>query len=159
MRVPVEAKALRLVANKLDLSVDLAKRGGLKRVLCAVENEDLAVNAESGDDVGVLRLVTGLVDLSRMLNLLDDVALDGGNIGGLAIATNFPSLLVVVVRVRSPSLGDLDVSELNEVGALIGSVCAEQEAMDPVVLVFRFLDVGEPLNGECRPSERRTVRL
>lgn len=126
MRVPVEAEALCLVANELNLGVDFAKGGGLKGVLCSVKDEDLAVDTEGGNDVGVLGLVSGLVDLARVLDLLDNVALDGGHVSGFSVSTNLAALLIVVVGIRRHSLRDLNVGNLDKVGALIGRVGAEE---------------------------------
>src|SRR6266699_1774088 len=75
MRVPRQAEAFLLVARELDLLVDVAR--GREAVLRSVEDQDLAVDAQSGNDVRVLRLVPGLVDLLRMVDLLDDIEADG----------------------------------------------------------------------------------
>ena len=88
-------------------------------MLCAVENEKLAIDTESGDDVRVLRLVTGLVDLTRVCNLVHDVALDGCDLAGLAVATDLTTVLIVVIWVWCYRLRNLYVCDLQEVGALI----------------------------------------
>lgn len=159
MGVPVETETLGLVANKLDLSIDLAKRGRLERVFRSVKDQNLAINAEGSNDVGVLGLKASLVHLSRMLDLLDNVTLDGGNIARLSVATNLATLIVIVAGVRCHSLGNLDIGNLDEVGALIRSVSAEQKAVHSVVLALRFLDVGKPLNCQGWPGEGSSIEM
>lgn len=159
MGVPVETETLGLVANKLNLSVDLAKRGRLERVFRSVKDQNLAINAESSNDVGVLRLEASLVHFSGMLDLLDNVTLDGGDIARLSVATNLATVLVVVAGVRCHSLGDLDISNLDEVGALIRCVSAEQKAVHSVVLALRLLDIREPLNCQGWPGEGSSIAM
>lgn len=112
------------MADKFDLSIDLAS--GLQAVLCAVEYEDLAVDAKSRNDIGVLRLITRLVNLAGVVNLLHDVELDSGrlSIRRLGVTSDFPSLLVVVFGVRGHRLGDLDFGDLDVVWEALGCVCS-----------------------------------
>lgn len=119
MRVPVQAESLCLVSNKLNLWVDFAWGGRLKRMLCTVKDEDLAVNAERGNNVGILRLVAGLVDLTRVFDLLYNVTLDGGSVSSLAVAANLTTILIVVVWVGRSGLGYLDIGDLHIVGAVV----------------------------------------
>lgn len=99
MRVPVQAEALCLVPDELDLGINLAQVGWLKGMFCPVKNQDPAVNAKSGDDVWVLRLVSSLIDLSGMLNLVHNVALDRRDIPRLAVAANLSPLLIKIIRI------------------------------------------------------------
>ena len=119
MGVPVKTKSLCLVPNELNLSIDLAKRSRVKWVLRPVKDEDLAVHTQSGKDVGVLRLIASLVHLSRVLDLLNNVALDGSDIARLAVAADLASFLIIVVGIGRHSLGDLNIGDLQIVGALI----------------------------------------
>lgn len=141
------------MSDKLDLRANLARVGRLKGVLCPVKDENLAVDAERGDDVWILRLVPGLVDLSRVLNLVHNVALDGRHVARFAVAANLAALLVVVVRVRGHGLGDLDVGDLKVIWAVIRGMGAEKKAMGAKVLTLDILDVWEPLDGESRPGQ------
>jgi hypothetical protein len=100
-----------------------------------------------------LRLITGLVDFPRVLNSLYDVALEGGNIACLSIASNLASFLVVVVGIRRHSFGYLDIGNLKEVGTVVRSVCSEQKTVHAIVFALGFLDVREPLNGKRGPSQ------
>lgn len=130
MRVPVQAETFGLVSNKLDLSVDLSKGSGLERVLCSVEDEDLAIHTKSGDDVRVLRLISSLVNFSGVLDLLNNLTLDSSDITRLAVATNLASLLIIVLGIGGYSLWNLNIGNLKKVGALIRSVSAKQEAVN-----------------------------
>ena len=125
-------------------------------MLRPVEDEDLAINAKSGNDVWVLRLIAGLVDFAGMLNSLHNVALESSNIACLSIAANLASFLVVVVGVRRHGFWYLDVGDLEKVGTVVRGMGTEQEAVHAVVFALWFLDVGEPLNRESRPSQSGT---
>jgi hypothetical protein len=119
MRVPIQTETLSLVSNKLDLSIDLSKGSRLERVLRSVEDENLAIHTKSGDDVGVLRLISSLVDFSGMLDLLNNLALDSSDITRLAVATNLTSLLIIVLGIGRHSLWNLNIGNLEKVGALV----------------------------------------
>lgn len=156
MGVPGETKSFSLVPNQFNLGIYLAKRGRLKRVLGAVEDENLSIYTQGGNDVGILRLVPSLVDLTRVLNLLDNVALDGSDVTGVAIATNFASLLIVVGGIWGNRLGDLDISNLQKVGTLIRRMGSEQQSVHAIVFALGFLDIGEPLDSQCWPRQGRS---
>lgn len=151
--IPVEAETFRFVANELNLCIYLAQTRWLQRMLRSVKDEDFAVDAKSSNNVRVLRLITGLVDFSRMLNPLHDVALEGSNIACLSIASDLASFLVVVVGVRRHGFGYLDIGDLEEVGTVVRSVCSEQKTVHAIVFALGFLDVREPLNGKRGPSQ------
>jgi hypothetical protein len=156
MGVPAQPKAFLLMANKLDLRARRA-RGG-QAVLGAVEDQDLAINGERGDDVWVLRLVPGLVDLARMVDLLGDVELDDRRLPGrclAAVATDLTALLIIVARVRVHKLGKLYFRNLEVVGLVLCRVGSEKQSVDRVVLVADILDIGKPLGGQCWPLQRR----
>lgn len=152
MGVPVKTKALCLVTNQLNLGIDFSEGGRVERMLCSIKDEDLAVHTEGGNNIGVLGLVSSLVNFPRVLDLLNNVAFDGGNIACLAVATNFSALIVVLVGVGCHSLGDLNVGNLDKVGALIRRVGAEEQSVNPVVLALGLLDIWEPLDSKGRPS-------
>lgn len=159
VRVPVKAIALGFVANKLDLSVDLSWRGGLKRMLCTIKDQDFSINTKRGDNVWVLGLIACLVDFTRVFDLLDDLKLQSRRIASLAISANLATLLVVVGGVCARRLGYLDISNLEVVRAQVGSVSSKQQTVHLVVFVFGLFDVGEPLNCERRPSQCRSVQV
>lgn len=70
-------------------------------MLCAIEDQDSSIHAHGSDDVGVLRLVSCLVHLARMVYLLLDIHLDSSlfAIGRATIATYLSSLLVIIMWV------------------------------------------------------------
>ena len=156
MGVPVQSEALRLVTHQLNLRIDLTKGCRLEGVLCPVKYQDFPVDAERSDNIGVLRLVSSLVHLSRVLDLLDNVALYGRNVS-LSVATNLSSVIVIVVRVGSDSLGNLNVGDLDKVGAFIGCVSAKEQTVNAIILALRVLDIREPLDGESWPRQRRSA--
>lgn len=119
MRIPVQAKTLRGVAVQLDLRIELAHSRRLQGMLCSVKDEDLAIYTERGNDVRILWLVAGLVDLARMLNLVDNITLDGGNIARLSVTANLTTIVVIVIGVRGRGLGDLHIGNLQIVGAVV----------------------------------------
>lgn len=152
MRVPVQAKTLGLVSDELNLSINLSKGSRVERVLRSVKDKDLAVHAQCRENIRILGLVSSLVHFSRMLDLLNNIALDSRDIARLSVATDLASFLIVVVGVGRHSLGNLYIGNLKIVGAFIRGMSAKQEAVNFVVLALGLLDIGEPLDCEGRPS-------
>lgn len=148
MRAPVQAKALLCVALQLDVRV-WGAAGVETAVLGPVVDEDPAVDAQGSDHVRVLGLVTGLVDLTGMVDLLDDVHLDGSRLA--AVTANLATILIVVIGVRLGRLWDLDLGNLEVVVGAGRGVSADQKAMHAIVLVLGLLDVRKPLGGQSRP--------
>lgn len=128
-------------------------------VLRPVKDENSTIDTKRGDDVWVLRLIASLVDFARMLNLLYDVALEGGNLACLSIASNLASFFIVVVRVRCHGFGNLDIGDLKEVGTIVGRVGSEQETVNAIVFALWLLDVREPLHSEGWPGQGRSKQL
>lgn len=62
------------MTKKFHLRVDSAS--GQARVLRTIPNHDTAIRAHRRNDIRVLRLVPGLVDLTLVINLLDNVEFD-----------------------------------------------------------------------------------
>ena len=122
-------------------------------MLRPVKDENLAVDAERGDDVRILGLVASFVHFAGMLNLVNNVTLDGGNVSRLAVASNLPAILIIVVRIRRHGLGDLHIGNLEVVGAVVRGVRAQQQAVGAEVLAFHIFDIWEPLHCESRPSQ------
>jgi hypothetical protein len=117
--IPGEPKAFSFMSNQFNLRINFAQIGWLQWVLCAIKDENLAVDTQCGNDVWVLRLVARLVHFARVLNLLDNVTLDGGRISRLAVSANFASLFIVVVRIRRKSFRDLNIGNLQVVRAFV----------------------------------------
>ena len=153
MGVPAQTIAFLLVANQFDLAADVSV--GKEAVLGAVEYEDLSINAEGRNDVGILRLVTGLVDLAGVVNLLRDLELDGH--AGLGVSANLAAVLVKIFRIGDCGLGYLHLGNLKMIRDAFGSVCAEKQAVSAIGAVFGLRDVWEPLGGKSRPLERGAV--
>ena len=149
MRVPTESEALIPMAVELDLRVDLALR--LARMLRAVEDEDLAIDAHGRQDVRVLWLIPRLVDLARVVNLLGDVELDLSSVASFTVAANLAPLIIVVLGAWCSRLRDLHLGDLHIVWFLIGGVSTDEETVDPDVLVLGLLYIREPLGGERGP--------
>ena len=122
--VPAQSKSFLLVPYKFGLWGHDALREAA--VLGSVEDEDTPINAHGGYDVGVLGLVSGLVDLSRVIYLLLDVHLNRSLFArrGISISTDFAAIFVVGARVRGDVLWDLDVRDLQVVLRAVGSVSA-----------------------------------
>lgn len=82
MRTPTQAKAFSLVTDQFYLGIDLSRR--LAWVFCSIPYHDPPVRAHGGDDVRVLRLIPGLIDLPLVINPLCYVELDlnGGGLLG-----------------------------------------------------------------------------
>lgn len=148
----MKTEPLFLVSDQLDLGIRGPGRG--QAVLRPIKDQDPSIYRKSSDDVGILWLVSSLVDLSRVVNLLRDVEANGRRLarGGLAsVAADLASILVVVVGVGSNCLGDLDLGNLEVVWLALCSVSSNQQPMDEVVLVLGVLHVWEPLSSQCRP--------
>ena len=138
---------------KLDLGIDLAI--GLGTVLGSVEDENAAIDGESCDKVGVLRTVSGLVDLVWVIDLLHDVPLHGGSVA-LAVATYLAPVFVVVARIRIERLRDLNFGNLEVILHPVRGVRAEQHPVDTGILALGLLDVGEPLYRQGWPRKSST---
>ena len=105
--------------DQFNLSIDLSGRGRVERMLRSIKDEDFAIDAKCRKDVGVLRLISSLVHFTRVLNSLNNVALDGSDITRLAIAADLASLLIIIVGVGRHCFGDLNIGDLKIVWTLI----------------------------------------
>ena len=91
-------------------------------MLRSVKNENRAVHCESGNQVGVLRTVAGLVDFTRVVDSLHDFEPHGSCIGGsrgFTVATNLTTVVIIVAGIRAYVLGYLDLCDLNMIGLSI----------------------------------------
>ena len=102
---------------ELNLRVDLSLR--LAGMLSTVKDENLSIDAHSRKDVGILGLVSGLVDLAGVIDLLRNVELDLGDLAGLAVATNLTPVLVEILGVGLGGLWDFYLGDLDVVGLVV----------------------------------------
>lgn len=98
-------------------------------MLGSVEYCDLAVDAHGRDDVGVLWLVSSLVDFALMVDLLLDGEFDSRSVSRIAITSYFTLLLVIILLVRNNRLWELDVCDLQIIWRVTRCVCTNQESM------------------------------
>lgn len=107
VRTPAQAKAFCLVTDQFQLGIDLSRR--LAWVLGSIPDHDPPVRAHGGDNVRVLRLIAGLIDLPLVINLLGDVELDLNRrwlFGGApSVPTNLFALFIVVGGVGGDGFG------------------------------------------------------
>ena len=71
VRVPAESEAFGIMTQKLHLRIDVSC--GLARVFRSVPYHDPPVHTHCGDYIWILRLISGFIDLARMVYLLNDV--------------------------------------------------------------------------------------
>ena len=160
VRTPVEAKTLLLVADELEFGANNTRWS--TAVPASIEDQDPAVDTEGGDEIGVLGLVASLVNLARVVNLLDDVEANSCNLSRrclAAIAANLATLLIVIMRVWLYSLGYLNLGNLYVVGDIRSCVGAQEQTVNSVVLILGLFDIGEPLSRQCRPLQRGATDL
>lgn len=122
---PTQAITLSFVAVEFDLWHDLACRNG--RVLRLIPDHHSTICAHRRDDIRILRLVSGLVHLSGMVNLLDDIEFDLNSFSARwppSVTTNLPCFFIVVFYIGCNSVWKLDICNLEEIGSAIGGVCA-----------------------------------
>src|ERR1700748_1715023 len=104
---------------KFDLNLVLIWLG-LHRMLCPVKDQDSAVDAQRGNNVRVLRLVSGFVNFGGVGDFLDDIESEGCL--RVPVAAYFSALLVVVSRIGRLHAWDLNRSDLDVVLRLAGCV-------------------------------------
>lgn len=128
VRVPRQTETFLFVPDQLNLGVGFT-RLVKSTVLGAIEDQNPAVHGKGGDDVWVLRLVSCLVDLARMVDLLRDLERDDWGLAASAVTTNLACILVVILGVGSAHLGDLDLGDLDIVGLPLGRVGSDQQTV------------------------------
>lgn len=124
-------------------------------MLGAVPDVDIVVRGEGGDDVGVLRLVTSLVDLAWVNHLLKDGELD--LLFGCTKASKLFSRRVVVGERRRRWFGKVDLRDLEVFGLCARGVSADHQAVGAKSCTGDVLDVGHPLSSQGRPLKRTTI--
>lgn len=137
MGIPAKTKTLALMAYELGLWVHRTLR--VAAMLGAVENQYSSINAHGGYNIRVLRLVSRLVDLARVIYPLFNIELNRRLLARcrIAITANFSALLVIVKGVRGRVLWQLDLGDLQVVLRTVGSMSTNQESVYRVVLFGR----------------------
>jgi hypothetical protein len=115
----------------------------------------IRIAGPGGDDVGILGLVAGLVDLSRVHHPLDYGELD--LLLGCAISAQLLGVGVVVCQSRGRRVGQGQVGDLQVVGRGSAGVCANNQAVGAHVLAGDLLHVGQPLCAKGGPLEGAAV--
>ena len=157
--VPGQAETLFLVPDQLVLGVGGA--AGVRAVLGAVVDEHLAVHRQRGNDVGVLGLVSGLVDLAGVVDLLDNLEGDDRRLPAAlpaAVPAQLAAVLVKLASIGLDRLGNVQLGNLEVVWLLPRCVSSDQQSVDCLVLLLDVFDVGEPLGCQGRPLERGAGR-
>ena len=133
--VPTQPETFGLVTEKLHLRVH--RPCGHAWMLGAIPNHDSTIGAHRRNDVRILRLIPGLVDLAFMVNLLNNIKLDLhlGLLGPATVASNLALVLVVILRVGRIWIGELDVGNLEVVLGITSGMGADEKAMSGVRLV------------------------
>lgn len=106
-------------------------------MLRPIKNEHLSRDSFCREQIRVLRHIPRTVDLSIVIEFLDD--LDAG-LRRDGVSTELTTLLVVVVAVKFfVAFGDLDICDLEIVLGLAGGVGSKEEAVGCVGLICRSL--------------------
>lgn len=112
MRTPAKSKAFLCVAQKLHLGVHRPR--GQTWVFRTIPDHRPSVRTHGSNDVGVLRLIPCLVDLTLVVNLLHNVELDlhWGLLGATPISSDLAPFLIVIIGVGSRGVGKLHMGDL-----------------------------------------------
>lgn len=105
--IPAQAEAFLGVTVEFGLGIDSASRhAGMFR---SIEDQRSPIRGHCGNDVRILRLISGFVDLLRMIDFLDDVELDLHPVRLLRCASpeapDFLPIFVVICSVWRHGLG------------------------------------------------------
>jgi len=107
-------------------------------VLCAVKDINFARNGLGGNQVWVLRHVARAIDLSLVVDLLDDLYPRGW---GKTVAAQLTTFIVIISAVevvgaagRATAFGNLDCCNLKVVLSLARGVRSKEKAMGGVRL-------------------------
>lgn len=135
MWIPAKPEALGLMAKELHLWVDVACRhAGMFR---PIPDHHSPICAHSRNDVGILRLIPGLVHFAFMVNLLNNIELDFhlAFFRSSAIAANLASLFIIVLGIRCIVVRQLYMGNLQVVLSVTGSMGTDQKAMRGIRLI------------------------
>lgn len=112
---------------------------GIAGVFCPIPDHNSPIRAHRCYDIWVLRLVPGFVDLSLMVDLLDNVKLHF-HISPLlshaaAMTADFFPFFVIICYIRSDRFWKLNMSDLKIVLSLARGVSTNQESMGGIIFV------------------------
>ena len=107
-------------------------------MLRPIPDQNSTIRTHGGDQIGILRHTPSLVDLPRMIDLLDQIELERRRIFTRteSVSPNLLARLVVVVEIWTSGIRKLNVRNLKIIVGLSGSVGSYEQTMDGVV-VFR----------------------
>lgn len=128
---------------------------GHRRVLRAVPNVDIVIGRESRNDVRVLWLVTGFVDLTGVRDLLYNREFNLLFAG--TVAAKLFGGWVVVREIGRGRLGEADVCDLKIVRLLARCMGSDDQAVGAEGRARNILHIWQPLGGQGRPFERTAV--
>lgn len=111
-------------------------------MLGSIKDQGPTINTHGCDNVWVLGLVSGLVNLSRVINLLVDGHFDASAFTvGVAITSNFLAVLVVLIGIGRDVVWKLDACNFEVVWLAFRSVRTNEETMDTIVLPGRSMTI------------------
>src|SRR4051812_45978992 len=96
-------------------------------MLAPVKDQGPPVRTHGSNYVGVLRLITGLVDFAGMVDLLNDVECKGSFC--IAMTSNLARLLIVLGWIRFAEFRNFDACYLKVVLGLSRGIGSEQQTM------------------------------
>lgn len=105
-------------------------------MLGAIEYKDSPIYAHGSYNIWVLRLVSSLIDLSRVVYPLFDIQFDCGLFARwyIPITSNLSAILVKPVGFGREVLWDVDICDLNVVLRAIRGVRAKEKTVDCMIL-------------------------
>ena len=119
-------------------------------MLAIIEDINLSTNGLGGNDEGVLGHVASPVNLTLMVDLLDDLDLAIGT----AKATNVRAVIIIVAGIiLSIIKRELDLRQHEVIGLIFRSVGAQDDLLEGLVFARWFVAVRKPLHSERRPLE------
>lgn len=103
----------------------------------AIKDENLSIDAHRSNNIRVLWLISSLVDLSGVIDLLFNGHLDRGllAIRRISVATDLPSLLIIVVGTCCDILWQFNVGNLEIILCIVGGMGAYKQSMNSIILV------------------------
>lgn len=120
MRAPADTKTFFVMAQELNLGVHVTSR--YARMLCPIPNHDTPIRTHRCDYVRILWLISGFVNLTLMVDPLNDVKFYFHSrcfLGGsAAISTYFLSIFVVVACIWSHRIRKCDGCDLEVIGCI-----------------------------------------
>jgi len=161
---PGQAITLSVVTPEPQIRVTGPIKRGLGGMLAVVKDINFSTNCLGGNDEGVLGHVASPVNLTLMVDLLDDLNLAIGT----AKAADVGAVVVMAGIVLSIIKRELDLGQHEVIGLILRGVGAQDNLLERVVFAGWFMAVGKPFDGEGRPLkgmrddeiiEKRTILL